>query len=81
MRPPRLLRVPGLGVKSVNRLLSIRRWQRIRLEDLVALKAGIARAMPFIVCANHRPAVADAPSAALRARFAPPAAAQQTFDF
>ena len=78
---PRLLRVPGLGVKSVNRLLSIRRWQRIRLEDLVALKAGIARAMPFIVCANHRPAVADAPSAALRARFAPPAAAQQTFDF
>lgn len=78
---PRLLRVPGLGVKSVNRLLAIRRWQRIRLEDLVALKAGIARAMPLIVCANHRPAAADTPSAALRARFAPAAAAQQTFDF
>lgn len=77
----RLLRVPGLGVKSVNRLLGIRRWQKIRLEDLVALKAGVKKAMPFVICANHRPVLAEAPSADLRARFAPSVAAQQTFDF
>ena len=77
----RLLRVPGLGVKSVNKLLKIRRWQKIRLEDLVALKAGIRKAMPFIVCANHHPGLQEVPSALLRSRFVPPAAAQQTFDF
>ena len=31
-----LLRVPGLGTKSVERILRIRRWHRLRLEDLVA---------------------------------------------
>ncbi|MES1930775.1 elongator protein 3/MiaB/NifB [Salinisphaera dokdonensis CL-ES53] len=76
-----LLRVPGLGVKSVNKLVKIRRWQKIRLEDLVALKAGIKKAMPFIVCANHHPGLQEIPSALLRSRFAPPAAAQQVFDF
>jgi putative DNA modification/repair radical SAM protein len=76
-----LLRVPGLGVKSVNKLLRIRRWQKIRLEDLVALKAGVKKAMPFVVCANHHPGLSELPSAALRARFAPPRAAQQAFDF
>jgi len=76
-----LLRVPGLGVKSVNKLLKIRRWQKIRLEDLVALKAGVKKAMPFIVCANHHPGLQETPSALLRARFAPPTVAQQAFDF
>ncbi|ERJ18170.1 putative DNA-binding protein [Salinisphaera shabanensis E1L3A] len=77
----RLLRVPGLGVKSVQKLLKIRRWQKIRLEDLVALKAGVKKAMPFIICANHAPALAEVPSATLRTRFAPARAAQQAFDF
>jgi len=76
-----LLRVPGLGVKSVNKLLKIRRWQKIRLEDLVALKAGVKKAMPFIVCGNHHPGLSEIGSAALRAKFAPAAAAQQSFGF
>ena len=82
-RAPReqLLRVPGLGVESVQKLLKIRRWQKIRLEDLVALKASVKKAMPFVVCANHRPALSEAPSAVLRARFVPARAAQQAFDF
>ncbi|RJS94120.1 putative DNA modification/repair radical SAM protein [Salinisphaera sp. Q1T1-3] len=77
----RLLRVPGLGVKSVNRVLAIRRWQKVRLDDLVAMKAGVTKAMPFIVCAGHRAGAGELASPALRARFAPPTAAQQTFDF
>ncbi|MES1955058.1 putative DNA modification/repair radical SAM protein [Salinisphaera hydrothermalis] len=77
----RLLRVPGLGVKSVNRILAMRRWQKVRLEDLVALKASVKKAMPFVICANHHPGLGDVSSARLRSRFAPPAAAQQSFDF
>ncbi|GAB3676105.1 putative DNA modification/repair radical SAM protein [Salinisphaera aquimarina] len=75
-----LLRVPGLGVKSVNKLLKIRRWQSIRLEDLVALRAGVKKAMPFVICANHHPGLGDIDSDRLRARFAPPAR-QQAFAF
>ena len=73
-----LLRVPGLGVKSVNRLLKIRRWQKIRLEDLVALRAGVNKAMPFVVCVNHRPDMGELASERLRARFTPATARQMT---
>lgn len=69
----RLLRVPGLGVRSVNRILQLRRWQPLRLEDLVAMKVNVRTAMPFIVCANHHPGLGDIASRQLRARFAPPA--------
>lgn len=68
-----LLRVPGLGVKTVNKLLQIRRWQKIRLEDLVALRSGVKKAMPFIVCTNHHPGLQELSSETLRARHAAPA--------
>ena len=67
-----LLRVPGLGAKTVKKLLQMRRWRRIRLEDLVALKVNVKKAMPFIVCANHHPAVEELSSERLLARFAQP---------
>ncbi len=68
-----LLRVPGLGAKTVKKLLQMRRWRRIRLEDLVALKVNVKKAMPFVVCANHHPDLDDLASERLLARFAPPA--------
>jgi putative DNA modification/repair radical SAM protein len=73
-RAPReqLLRVPGLGARTVKKLLQMRRWRRIRLEDLVALKVNVKKAMPFIVCANHHPALGELASDRLLARFAPP---------
>ena len=67
-----LLRVPGLGAKTVKKLLQMRRWRKIRLEDLVALKVNIRKAMPFVVCANHHPALGELSSERLLARFAPP---------
>ena len=70
-----LLRVPGLGVKTVDKLLRIRRWQKIRLNDLVALRAGVKKAMPFICCAGHHPGLQELESRDLRAIYAP--AAQQ----
>ena len=68
-----LLRVPGLGAKTVKKLLQMRRWRRIRLEDLVALKVNIRKVMPFIVCANHHPGLEELASERLLARFAAPA--------
>ncbi|MFO1143585.1 MAG: putative DNA modification/repair radical SAM protein [Amaricoccus sp.] len=55
-RAPRelLLRVPGLGVKAVDRLIRARRHRRLRLDDLARLSASPRRAAPFVVTADHR---------------------------
>ena len=67
-----LLRIPGIGAKSVTKVLQMRRWRKIRLEDLAALKINVNKATPFIVCANHRPAAAEVGTRRLLARLAPP---------
>jgi putative DNA modification/repair radical SAM protein len=56
-RAPReaLLRVPGLGVKAVDKLLASRRWRRLRLEDIARLTASIAKVRPFIEAEGWRP--------------------------
>ncbi len=50
-----LLRVPGLGVRSVERVLKIRRWHRLALQDLVRLRLPVKRVLPFIIVADHQP--------------------------
>ena len=69
----RLLRVPGLGTRSVQRILKMRRHRRLRLDDLATLRAAVKRAMPFIVCADHTPGLGDVASERLRATFTAPA--------
>ena len=56
-RAPRedLLRVPGLGVKAVNAILTSRRWRRLRLDDVARLTVSIAKLRPFIVAQDWRP--------------------------
>ena len=68
-----LLRVPGLGSRTVARLLKMRRLRRIRLADLSTLRAAANRARPFVICADYHPSQAETASERLRARFrAPP---------
>lgn len=50
-----LLRVPGLGTKAVERILSSRRWRRLRLDDVARLTLSIAKVRPFITAADWRP--------------------------
>jgi predicted DNA-binding helix-hairpin-helix protein len=50
-----LLRVPGLGVRNVKRILSIRRYHKLRLEDLVKLRVSLTKVRPFVVVADHNP--------------------------
>jgi len=56
-RAPRelLLRVPGLGVKAVDRLLRARRFRRLRADDLKKLHVPVARVLPFVELADHHP--------------------------
>jgi predicted DNA-binding helix-hairpin-helix protein len=49
------LRIPGLGVRVVNRIVSSRRHRRLRFDDLRAMGAGLKRARPFIVTADYSP--------------------------
>ncbi len=50
-----LLRVPGLGVKAVQRLLLSRRVRTLRAEDLGRLHLPLKKVLPFVVLPNHRP--------------------------
>jgi putative DNA modification/repair radical SAM protein len=65
----RLLRVPGLGAKTVERIIAARRHTRIRLEDLARLRVSLPKVTPFIVIDDHRPRLLD--SAGLRDRLIP----------
>jgi putative DNA modification/repair radical SAM protein len=67
-----LLRVPGLGVRSVDRVLSARSHCRLRLDDIRRLAGSFRRLLPFIVTDDHRPTrLLD--RAALRGMVAPSA--------
>jgi putative DNA modification/repair radical SAM protein len=67
-----LLRIPGVGVRSVDRILKARRWRRIRFEDLARLRVSLSRALPFIVTDDHTPTALRLDALDLRDRLAPP---------
>ena len=50
-----LLRVPGIGYRTANRLLRIRRHGRIRRQDLERLRVRLSEAQHFVVTADSRP--------------------------
>jgi putative DNA modification/repair radical SAM protein len=52
-----LLRVPGLGVRNVDRIIQVRRWHRVTLADLTRLRVPLKKTMPFVTTADHQPAL------------------------
>lgn len=50
-----LLRVPGLGARAVEQIISSRRHHRLRADDIRRLSPGFKRALPFLVTVDHRP--------------------------
>ncbi|MDY6962738.1 MAG: radical SAM protein, partial [Pseudomonadota bacterium] len=65
-----LLRVPGLGTKTVTSILSSRRFTRLRLEDLKRLGVSLKKVQPFITVDGWTPhRLVDRPD--LRAMFQP----------
>jgi predicted DNA-binding helix-hairpin-helix protein len=65
-----LLRVPGFGTKSVQRILQARRQKTLRFDDVQRVGAIMSKAKPFITALDWSPrAMTDEIN--LRARFAP----------
>ncbi|MDP9046172.1 MAG: putative DNA modification/repair radical SAM protein [Pseudomonadota bacterium] len=54
-RAPRemLLRVPGLGVGSVKKLLAARRGRRLHMDDLARLNVPLKNVLPFVTLPGH----------------------------
>ncbi len=50
-----LLRVPGIGYKNVERIVRIRRYQKLALEHLRKLHVQLGRASAFITATDHLP--------------------------
>ncbi|URI16119.1 putative DNA modification/repair radical SAM protein [Brevundimonas albigilva] len=50
-----LLRVPGLGVKAVDRIVAVRRYRTLRLEDVGRLTRSVAKVRPFITALDWTP--------------------------
>ena len=72
-RAPRemLLRVPGFGIKTVQRILTTRRHRALRYDDLLRMGASMKKARAFISAGGWSPrGLIDAQD--LRAKFLPP---------
>ncbi|WEJ57939.1 putative DNA modification/repair radical SAM protein [Devosia sp. FJ2-5-3] len=66
-----LLRVPGLGVRSVDRIISSRRLTRLRLADIARIAGSIDKVRPFITAFDWTPG-GQIDDAKLRQRLVPP---------
>ncbi|MBA8908668.1 putative DNA modification/repair radical SAM protein [Aminobacter ciceronei] len=66
----RLLRIPGLGTRAVERILETRRFKRLRLDDVGRLCQSITKVRPFIVADGWSPGAAT-DAARLREAIAP----------
>lgn len=53
-----LLRVPGLGVRSVSKILSSRRVTQLRLDDVARVCRNLAKIKPFVCCTDWKPGAA-----------------------
>ena len=65
-----LLRIPGIGVKSVNAILRARRYRRLRMDDLARLRLPLAKISAFVAAAGHQGG-AGLDSERLRGRLVP----------
>lgn len=75
-----LVRVPGLGLRNVDRLITIRRHTRVRLEDLARLRVSLPKVRPFLITSDHHPARYLLDSDRLIDRFLPKPVQLDLFD-
>ena len=54
-----LLRVPGIGYRNVSRILRIRRYHRLSLDDLRKLNVRVKLAKKYLIAADHLPTVSQ----------------------
>ena len=61
-----LLRIPGIGVRNVKRILALRRKRKLRYADLVKLRCDLGKAKSFLIAADYVPRQGEVASEALR---------------
>ncbi|MEM8874150.1 MAG: putative DNA modification/repair radical SAM protein [Planctomycetota bacterium] len=70
--PQRMLRVPGLGKRTVGRILKMRRWQPVRSDDLQKLRVSLKKVLPWVVVADRNPATKHLDADDLKLRITKP---------
>ncbi len=75
-----LLRIPGIGVKNVERILQLRRFHKITLLDLKKMNVAISRAKYFVITADHNPNIWMLDKEDLNQRLKPKAVQLSFFD-
>jgi putative DNA modification/repair radical SAM protein len=75
-----LLRVPGLGVSSVDRLLQARRARVLRLDDLARLRVPLKKVLPFVALPGGEGGARALDRADLAARLRPAPRQASLFD-
>ncbi|MBE8717938.1 putative DNA modification/repair radical SAM protein [Cellvibrio polysaccharolyticus] len=65
-----IARVPGIGLRTAERLISLRRERRIRYQDLIRLRCVLSKAKPFIITSDYHPQQAEIRSSHLRQQLA-----------
>lgn len=64
--PQVIARIPGIGVRSAQRIVDLRRLKRIRFDDVVRMRCVVEKAKPFIVTSDYHPQQASLESSVLR---------------
>jgi len=75
-----LLRIPGVGVRSVNRILEIRKYQSLRTADLKKLRIAWKRAKVFIITSDDNSGTKDLDKLDLKAKVVSPVKQLMLFD-
>lgn len=75
-----LLRIPGVGVQNVERILQLRRFHKIRLEDLQKMRIAVSRAKYFVITADHNPNIWALDSESLTSHLKPKPQQLSLFD-
>lgn len=77
-----LLRVPGFGVRTVDKIIKTRPHRQITLGDLLKMRASIDKARYFIITADKNSSVDELDSLQLKSKVAKPSYVQPTiFEF
>ena len=75
--PALIARIPGIGIRTTQRLVELRRQRRIRYEDLTRLRCVLAKAKPFLITSDYHPRQAESSSHLLREQLRDRPAPQQ----
>ena len=76
----RLLRVPGLGVRNVMRILQVRRFHKLTLHDLAKLRVPMRKVRPWVITADFNAEALRVDRDDLRGRIVRPDAQLDLFE-